>query len=82
MDFIVGFPMSSRHHDAIMVIAGRVAKVAHFLLIISSYTTKIVAHIYMEQIVRLHGIPRRIISDCDPMFTSVLWTSLQHDLGA
>ena len=35
----------------------------------------------MEDIVRLHGIPRRIIFDRDPVFTSALWTSLQHALG-
>lgn len=29
----------------------------------------------------LHGIPRRIISNQDPIFTSTLWTSLQHALG-
>ena len=36
----------------------------------------------MQDIVRLHRIPRKIISDRDPVFTSAFWTSLQHDLGA
>jgi len=39
------------------------------------------AEIYIEQIVRLHGIPSSIVSDRDPMFTSMFWESLQATLG-
>ena len=35
----------------------------------------------MEQVVRLHGIPKKIISDRNPIFTSSLWRSLQRELG-
>lgn len=40
-----------------------------------------VARVFMEDIVRLHGIPQRIIFDRDLVFTSALWTSLQQSLG-
>lgn len=62
MDFIVGLPMSHHHHDSIMVVIDRLTKVAHFLLVRSSYIAELVAHIFMEQVVRLHGIPQWIIS--------------------
>ncbi|MCH94056.1 retrotransposon protein, partial [Trifolium medium] len=39
------------------------------------------AEIYVEQIVRLHGIPSSIVSDRDPRFTSRFWESLQETLG-
>ncbi|MCI54382.1 retrotransposon protein, partial [Trifolium medium] len=39
------------------------------------------AKIYVEKIVRLHGIPSSIISDSDPKFTSRFWESLQEALG-
>lgn len=81
MDFIVGLPMSSRRHDAIMVIVDRLTKVAHFSSIKSSYIVAIVARVFLEGVVRLHGIPQWIISDSDPMFTSAFWKALQHDLG-
>jgi len=81
IDFIVGLPMSSRPHDAIMVTVDRLTKVAHFSPICASYNASTVARVFMEDIVSLHGIPRRIISDRDPVFTSALWTSLQHALG-
>jgi transposase InsO family protein len=39
------------------------------------------AEIYIDQIVRLHGIPSSIVSDRDPRFTSMFWESLQVALG-
>ncbi|MCI71289.1 retrotransposon protein, partial [Trifolium medium] len=39
------------------------------------------AEIYVDQIVRLHGIPSSLISDRDPRFTSRFWESLQEALG-
>jgi len=39
------------------------------------------AEIYIEQVVRLHGIPSSIVSDRDPRFTSMFWESLQAALG-
>lgn len=73
--------MSSRWNESIMVTVDRLTKVAHFLLIRSSYTEMSVSRIFMEQIMRLHGIPRQIISDHDAVFTLALWMTLQHDLG-
>lgn len=43
MDFIVGLPVSSWHHDAIMVIVDRLTKVAHFVPIQSSYAAVVLA---------------------------------------
>ena len=65
-----------------MVIVDKLSKVAHFSPMRASYTASSVAHVFLEDIVRLHGIPRRIILDRDLVFTSALWTSLQHALGA
>lgn len=64
-----------------MVVVERLTKVAHFILVRSSYNVASVAHIYMEQVVRLHGIPKKIILDRDPVFTSSLWRSMQHEFG-
>lgn len=81
MEFIVGLPMSSHRHDVIMVVVGRLTKVAHFSSVCSSYNASSVAKIFMKDIVQLHKIPHRIISNRDLVFTSTLWTSLQHALG-
>jgi len=39
------------------------------------------AWIYIEQIVKLHGIPSSIVSDRDLRFTSKFWEILQAALG-
>ncbi|RVW15625.1 Transposon Tf2-8 polyprotein [Vitis vinifera] len=39
------------------------------------------AKLYIQEIVRLHGIPISIVSDRDPKFTSQFWQSLQRALG-
>lgn len=48
IDFIVGLPLSVRCHDSIMVVVDRLTKVAHFILVRSSYNAASVARIYME----------------------------------
>ena len=35
----------------------------------------------MKWIVRFHGVPKSIVSDRDPLFTSGFWKSLQEALG-
>ena len=39
------------------------------------------AELYVEEIVRLHGVPLSIVSDRDPRFTSRLWKELESALG-
>jgi hypothetical protein len=63
MDFIVGLPNTSQRHDSIWVIVDRLTKTAYFLPMHTTYNAKKYAEIYLDQIVRLHGVPRMIISD-------------------
>jgi hypothetical protein len=63
MDFIVGLPNTSRHHDSIWVIVDRLTKTTHFLPVHTTHRAEKYAEIYIDQIVHLHGIPRTIVSD-------------------
>ena len=47
MDFIVGLPISSRCHDAIMVMVDTLIKVAHFSPVQTSFTTTTVAQVFL-----------------------------------
>ena len=81
MDFVSGLPRTQRNHDAIWVIVDRLTKSAHFLAIKMDYSLERLAELYINEIVRLHGIPVSIVSDRDPRFTSRFWGSLQEALG-
>ena len=70
MDFIVGLPMSSHRHDAILVIVDTLTKVAHFSPMRTTYTARDIAQVFLRDIVRLHGIFHKIISDKYSLFTS------------
>ena len=39
------------------------------------------AEIYVDQIVRLHGIPKTIVSDRGALFVARFWEQLQKSLG-
>ena len=81
MDFVVGLPRSLRGRDSIWVVVDRLSKVAHFIRIRSTSSVGNLAPIYMQEVVRLHGVPRTNVSDRDAKFVSKLWTSLQETLG-
>jgi hypothetical protein len=77
MDFIVGLPNTSRQHDSIWVIVDRLTKTAHFLPVHTTHRAEKYAEIYIDQIVRLHGIPRTIVSDRGAPFVARFWEQLQ-----
>jgi hypothetical protein len=75
MDFIEGLPMSD-NANVILVIVDRLTKYAHFLPLKHPYTAATVAKLYLDNIVKLHGVPLSIISDRDKIFTSAFWREL------
>jgi hypothetical protein len=63
MDFIVGFPLMARRHDSIFVVVDTLMKSAHFIPMCMTYQAPDIARVFISEIVRLHGVPKRIISD-------------------
>ena len=76
MDFVVGLPRTRAGFDAIWVIVDRLTKSAHFLPVRTKFSLDRLAELYINEIVRLHGIPVSIVSDRDPRFTSRFWPKL------
>jgi hypothetical protein len=69
MHFIVGFPLMARIHDSIFIVVDTLMKSAHFILVSTTYQAPGIARVFISEIVRLHGMPKRIISDQGSMFT-------------
>jgi len=80
MDFVVGLPQTLRKFDAVWVIVDRLTKSAHFIPVVTTYTSGRLAQIYIQEIVRLHSVPISIISDRGPQFTSHFWRAVQSEL--
>lgn len=69
MDFIDGLPKSNGK-TTIFVVVDRLSKYAHFVPISHPYTAASVAQLFFENIFKLHGMPKIIVCDRDPAFTS------------
>ena len=81
MDFVSGLTKTVRGDDSIWVIVDRLIKSAHFLSMKIYHPIEKMAKMYVDEIVKLHGIPSSIVSDRDLRFTSKFWTSLQNAFG-
>lgn len=71
MDFIDGLP-ASQGMNTIMVVVNFLTKYAHFISISHPNTTSHIADLFIKEILRLHEIPRTIVSDRDFIFINHL----------
>ncbi|PNX94328.1 Ty3/gypsy retrotransposon protein, partial [Trifolium pratense] len=75
LDFIVGLP-SVQSHTVIFVVVDRLSKAAHFGSLPTHFTAIKVADLFAKMVCKLHGMPRSIVSDRDPIFLSQFWQEL------
>ena len=73
MDFITGLP-KLEGKSVIMVVANSLTKYAHFCALSHPFNASIVAIAFMETVQKLHGTPKIIVSDRDPIFNGNFWT--------
>jgi hypothetical protein len=81
MDFIVGLPRTRTGYDSIWVAVDRLTKATHFIPVKTTYNSAVLAKLYMSQIVCLHRVPKKIVSDRGTQFTSHFWQQLHEALG-
>ena len=80
MDFITDL-LPSHGFDTLLVVVDRLSKQSHFVPTIRSLDAPGLAQLYVSSIFKLHGLPSSIVSDQDPLFTSLFWDALTSQLS-
>nr|XP_016475408.1 PREDICTED: uncharacterized protein LOC107797068 [Nicotiana tabacum] len=75
MDFIEGLP-KAHGKEVIFVVVDRLSKAVHFMALKHPYTALEVAQIFIDDVFKLLGMPKTIVSNRDVVFTSKFWKEL------
>ena len=68
-------------NDGIRTFVCHLVKYAYFVLCKSTATAQEIAQLFIATVVACHGMPKCVLSDCDPRFVSSFWPSLIAALG-
>jgi hypothetical protein len=80
VDFISELPESGGY-DSIMAVVDSVGKRAHFAETVTTVTAPGAANLYLRNVWKLHGLPRKVISDRGPQFVAEFMKELYRLLG-
>lgn len=75
LDFITELPLV-KGQSVIIVVVDRLSKYCHLGSLSANYSTTSVADYFIKQIIRLHGIPKIMVSNRDKVFLSKFWQKL------
>ena len=68
MDFLVGFPLTTMRHESIFVVVDTLTKSSHFIHLRTMYHAPDISRVFITEVVRLHGVTKRIIYDRGSVF--------------
>lgn len=80
LDFVEGLPKSNEKYR-IMMVVDRLSKMGYFIALYHPLNATVVAQLFLDNIFKLHGMPKSMVSDRDKLFTSNFWKELFNSLG-
>jgi Chromo (CHRromatin Organisation MOdifier) domain len=80
MDLITGLPLQGGRDAILTIVDHGCSHTAIFLPCNTTITGPEIAQLYFEHVFRWYGLPQKIISDCDPRFTSHFGKSIAEKL--
>jgi len=80
MDFVEGLPRLGGK-DCILVIVDWFTKFSHFIGLSYPFTAQEVARVFLDNVVKMHGVPQSMVLNRDKVFTSSFWRELLKSLG-
>ena len=81
MDFITHLPRTRAGYDTLLVIVDYITKMMILRPTHSTATAVDTARIFMDAVIRVHGVPQTIVSDRDTRFTSNFWREICRVMG-
>jgi hypothetical protein len=81
MDLITGLPTTEEGNDAITVFVDKLSKMVHLVAGHETDGALEVATQFVHAVIRAHGVPKQLLSDRDPRFTSNLFKEISTLLG-
>jgi len=68
--FVTKLSRTLKQNNSIMVVVDKLNKNAHFIPVNTTHKERNIVEIYMKKVSKIHGVPKVMISDKDPKFTS------------
>jgi hypothetical protein len=80
VDFITDLP-ESQNHTALLTVIDYHSKQGHFIPTTKDASSETLFQLYLHNVWKLHGTPRKIVSDRGPQFASEFTKAIQQGLG-
>ena len=81
MDLITKLPVTHKGNDAIVVFVDKLSKMVHLVPCKTKCSAEDFAEMFMHNVYRLHGMPKKIVSDRDGRFTGNFFKACMESMG-